>query len=62
MKKPQGHLIVAVLFLLVAVVHLLLADTSNVQLSDIVLSGIWLLGSLVSFWQYRKYRKGEEHE
>ena len=62
MKKPQGHLIVAVLFLLVAVVHLLLADTSNVQLSDIVLSGIWLLGSLVSFWQYRKYRKVEEHE
>ncbi len=62
MKKSQGNLIVAILFLLCAIVNLRGVDMGNIQLSAIVISGLWLAASLLSFWEYSKNKKKETNE
>lgn len=62
MKKSQGNLIVAILFLLCAVLNLMRVDVGNIQLSEIVIGGLWLLASLLTFWEYHKNKKKEANE
>ena len=59
MKKSQGNLIVAILFLLCAILNLWKVEYHNIQLSKIVIGALWLLASLVTFWEYNKNRKKE---
>lgn len=62
MRKAQGNLIAAILFLLVAVLNLLNVDYSNVKLDAIVLVSLWLLASFFSFREYQKNKAKEENE
>ncbi|MEM1119764.1 MAG: hypothetical protein AAGJ18_04910 [Bacteroidota bacterium] len=60
MKKSQGNLIVAILFLLCAFVNLMRVDVGNIQLSEIVIGGLWLLASLLTFWEYNKNKEKKQ--
>jgi len=60
MKKSQGNLIVAILFLMCAILNLMRVDVGNIQLSDIAIGGLWLLASLFTFWEYHKNKNLEK--